>query len=101
MATLTNLTFQQNEALDPLMRSAQSYVRKINDVKRRLANDPAMDYDKTKRLKNQLYSLEGKYHVISEQINKIMNARSEYEEKLNTCRRLLKEADEMKKTWGF
>ena len=101
MAKLSNLTYQQNEALDPLMRSAQSYTRKINDVKRRIANDPAMDFDKTQRLKDQLYSLEGKYHVISEQINKIMNARAEYEEKLNTCRRLLKEADEMKKTWGF
>lgn len=101
MAKLSNLTFQQNEALDPLMRSAQSYTRKINDLKRRIANDPAMDFDKSKRLKEQLYSLEGKYHVISEQINKIMNARDDYEKKLEKCRKLLKEADELKKTWGF
>lgn len=95
------LTPEQTKAMEPLLNTAKSYLRKINDIKRQIASDPTMDYDKSRRIHNKLSDFEIKYTEVNTKINDIANARDIYQKKLDKCKKLLGEADEMKKKWGF
>lgn len=95
------LTQKQIETLEPLMSSAASYERKIQQKKQDLFKNPAMDYDQEKRIKDQIAGFETKHKELTTQINAIMNARNVYNQKLDVCRKTLEQAIFLKNKWGF
>lgn len=95
------LTPQQIEMAEPLERSIGSYDRKINENQNLLATNPAMEYEKEKRVRDKIAGLKTKRDELQKQLNDILDARNIFNEKFQECANAVKELEQMKKKYGF
>lgn len=98
---LKNLTDKQKNAVEPLIKSAFSYNRKINYFKRRLNDNPTMDFSKKNELKNRIASFEKKFKDTSKEIDEIINAKVIYKQLIDIEKRCRKCIAYMDNKWGF
>ena len=76
---LKDLTDKQREEIEPKIKSAKSYKRKINNFKRKLSDNPGMDIDKKRVIKDKIAAFEIEYRVLSNDIDMIFNAKNMYQ----------------------
>lgn len=84
---LKDLTDKQREEIEPKIKSAKSYKRKITNFKRKLKDNPEMDVDKKRTIKDKIISFEAAYETLSHDIDMIVNAKSDYKKLVDIERR--------------
>ena len=85
--SLKDLTDKQRAEIEPKIKSAKSYKRKINNFKRKLSDNPGMDIDKKRVIKDKIAAFEIEYKVLSHDIDMIFNAKDMYQKLVDIERR--------------
>ena len=84
---LKDLTDKQRAEIEPKIKSAKSYKRKINNFKRKLSDNPGMDIDKKREIKDKIAAFEIEYKALSNDIDEIINAKDMYKQLVDIERR--------------
>ena len=98
---LKDLTDKQREEIEPKIKSAKSYKRKISNFNRKLKDNPGMDVDKKREIKDKITSFESAYATLSNEIDMIMNAKSIYKQLVDIEKRCHRCVVYMENKWGF
>lgn len=95
-----NFTVRQIEAAEPLIRTIEKYDRQIAAVKicDNVINEP---FEKAKLRKDRIANIETKKADVVKQLEKILNARNEYEQKFKETEGMIDDLQKIKDTWGF
>ena len=95
-----NFTARQIEAAEPLIRTIEKYDRQIAAVKicDNVINEP---FEKAKLRKDRIANIETKKADVVKQLEKILNARNEYEQKFKETEGMIDDLQKIKDTWGF
>ena len=95
-----NFTPRQIEAAEPLIRTIEKYDRQIAAVKicDNVINEP---FEKAKLRRDRIANIETKKADVVKQLEKILNARNEYEQKFKETEGMIDDLQKIKDTWGF
>ena len=95
-----NFTARQIEAAEPLIRTIEKYDRQIAAVKicDNVINEP---FEKAKLRRDRIANIETKKADVVKQLEKILNARNEYEQKFKETEGMIDDLQKIKDTWGF
>ena len=95
-----NFTVRQIEAAEPLIRTLEKYDRQIAAEKicSDVINEP---FEKAKLRRDRIANIETKRRDVMNQLEKILNARNEYEQKFQETEGMIDDLQKIKDTWGF
>ena len=96
----SKLTPKQIEAAEPLIRTIEKYDRQIAAEKicPDIISEP---FEKAKLRRDRIANIETKRKDIVKQLEKILNARNEYDIRVKETNETIDELDRIKQTWGF
>ena len=95
-----NFTAKQIEAADPLIKTLEKYDRQIAAEKicSDVINEP---FEKAKLRRDRIANIETKRRDIMDQLEKILNARNEYDTRVKETNEIIDDLERIKQTWGF
>lgn len=93
-------TMRQIEAAEPLIRTIEKYDRQIAAVKicDNVINEP---FEKAKLRRDRIANIETKKADVVKQLEKILNARNEYDTRVKEINETIDDLERIKQTWGF
>lgn len=93
-------TSRQIEAAEPLIRTIEKYDRQIaaEKVCSDVINEP---FEKAKLRRDRIANIETKRRDIMKQLEKILNARNEYDTRVKETNETIDDLERIKQTWGF
>ena len=103
MALILNpskFTPRQMEAAEPLLRAIEKYDREIAREKI-VDNVISEPFERAKLRRDRIANIETKKREVTKQLEKILNARNEYDTRVKETNEAIDDLERIKQTWGF
>lgn len=100
MAKLEEYTMKQQYEMNKLAARATRYKMKIDETNRKLA-EPVISFEENQKLRESLKIFKDLFKKASDEITFVTKQRDIYNKHIEKAKEHLKEAEVLKKKWGF